>query len=476
MTTIHASPFAGSWYPGSRPELEPLIERLFEASLKRTGPDLLPGPLAFVVPHAGLAYSGTVAASAYRCLHAARPQRVFILGFSHRGGRRAAEIPAVGTITTPLGEVKVDTKTVRALAANRSFLVTDEVQVCDHSVEIQLPMLQMAAPDAVVVPVYVGHLSVRDRREAATTLAGELRQGDVLLASSDLTHYGHAFDYAPFPVDDDTGRLLLELDTQAIEAAGSLDAGLFLDTLGEFDSTVCGSEPIALLIETLSALGGEDIFQQTLDYQTSGEMTGDFTHSVSYGALGYFRAESFCLEVEDREVLLTSARETLRRLRETGKRQPVSPVSNSPALKRKQAVFVSLHHRGELYGCIGSKEGDLPLAESTSYLALASALDDPRFWPRTALPEDLEIEISVLTPLKRIRDWSRFRLGRDGVDLRCENRHGLLLPQVAGGTIDTGTKFFEALCRKAGLRKDAYRNSRARLSVFRAQVFGYAPE
>ena len=105
MASPHATPFAGSWYPGRRAELEALLDGLFDSSLQRTGPGLLPRPLAFVVPHAGLVYSGTVAASAYRHLQAAQPKRVFILGFTHRGGRPGVSIPDIGAFQTPLGEV-----------------------------------------------------------------------------------------------------------------------------------------------------------------------------------------------------------------------------------------------------------------------------------------------------------------------------------------------------------------------------------
>lgn len=472
MTNVHESPYAGSWYPGRPAELEQLIDRLFEASLRRTGPCLYPEPLAFVVPHAGLAYSGTVAAAAYRCLRAVRPERVFLLGFSHRGGRRAAEIPAAGAISTPLGEVKLDTATMRTLIGSRPFKLAEEDQVCDHSIEIQLPMLQFACPGARVVPVYTGHLTESDRCAAAEVLAGQFQPGDVLLASSDLTHYGHAFHYEPFPPGEDAGTRLWELDEQAISAAGSLDSTFFLGTLAEIEATVCGSEPIALLIETLNAIAGEDVFQLKLDYQTSGEMTGDYTHSVSYGSMGYFREHSFYLGAEDREVLLASAVATLRNLRETGRRHPVPPSGDSQALKRKSAAFVSIHDKGELYGCIGSKEGDLPLADLIPHLTLSAALDDPRFFPRAAVPEGLDIEISILTPMKRISDWRRFKLGRDGALIEHKGRRGLLLPQVAGGQIDSEQKFLEILCRKAGLDRNAYGDPKCRLSVFRAQVFG----
>ena len=116
-TVSHVSPFSGSWYPDRLAELDGLIETLLRDSERRTGPYLAPQPLGFVVPHAGLMYSGTVAASAYRHLRACRPERVILLGFAHRGSAPGVWLPALSAIRTPLGEVAVDRDTMDALAA-----------------------------------------------------------------------------------------------------------------------------------------------------------------------------------------------------------------------------------------------------------------------------------------------------------------------------------------------------------------------
>ena len=473
MATIHATPFAGSWFPGQRSELEALVERLIDGSLQRTGPSLFPRPLAFVVPHAGLAYSGTVAAAAYRHLQAANPARVLILGFSHRGGRPGVSIPDIGAFQTPLGEVKVERAGAHELASCPQFTIAPESQMCDHSVEIQLPLLQWAAPEAPVIPLYVGPLGDAERHAAAYALASHVRPGDVLIASSDLTHYGDSFGYKPFPASADISRRLFQLDSRAIAAAGSLDPNLFLDALQEYDATVCGYQPISLLLETLSQLSSQDVFQQTLDYQTSADVTGDFDHVVCYGALGYFRAESFRIDQEAQDALLASARATLRHLSATGRRQPMPSTSENPLLMRRAGVFVSLHQGHELYGCLGMVHAEAPLKETVPTLTIDAALDDPRFARRARVPEGLSIEISILTPMRRIRDWRFFQLRRHGGYLECGSRSGLLLPQVAEHGF-TQTSFLEALSRKAGLPPGAYQDPNARLSIFRAQVFGDA--
>jgi hypothetical protein len=111
---------AGSWYPGDQGELRRLVEAALESSRARTGPELLPGPIAFVVPHAGLMYSGTVACAAYLYLQAWRPKRVVLLGFSHRGGPAGVAIPNVDAFATPLGETRVDMRLSGSCARTRS--------------------------------------------------------------------------------------------------------------------------------------------------------------------------------------------------------------------------------------------------------------------------------------------------------------------------------------------------------------------
>jgi AmmeMemoRadiSam system protein B/AmmeMemoRadiSam system protein A len=417
-------------------------------------------------------YSGTVAASAYRHLQASNPERVFMMGFTHRGAGPGVLIPDVGGIQTPLGVVSIDQVEAAALVADGPFVRTAESRVCDHSVEIQLPLLQTAVPGARVLPLYVGHLNDAQRYSAARILARHIGPGDVLLASSDLTHYGRSFGYEPFPAGADLAERLSRLDHDVIDAAGSLDPTCFLETLRELESTVCGYEPISLMLETLNQLGCDDVFQQTLDYQTSAEITGEVDHSVSYASLGYFRAGSFFLDAAGCEALLSSARATLRHLSATRRRGTAPPANAGPSLWRRASAFVSLHLGEDLFGCVGRRTQDVPLAELIPELTLAAALDDPRFPNRDNVTEGLDVEISLLTPLKRIPDWRSFCVGRDGAYLESGERSAMLLPQVARHGANTETRFMEALSRKAGLRPDAYRDPKARLSVFQAQVFG----
>ena len=470
MDTVHISPYAGSWYPGRPAELERLLAELWRRSLERTGAWALRDPLAFVVPHAGLVYSGAVAAAAYRMIAAGRPARIVLLGFSHRGGPDGVAIPRAGRIATPAGEVPVDGETAAALAGSPPFEWVPEHTVCDHSVEIQMPLLARAAPGVPVLPLYVGKLDAASREAAARGLAALAGPGTIFLASSDFTHYGREFRYQPFPPGERLRERLRELDFAAMEAAGSLDPGIFLDHLSATGATVCGHAPVALLAATLRLLG-DDIYQESLDYQTSAEITGDTQHSVSYAALGYFRARSFELEREDRERLLDSAEATLRGLFETGERVPRPPAPVTPALARRAGAFVGLHEGAHLRGCIGHRCGRLPLAEAIPELTLSAALDDTRFAPLTAALPRLGVEISVLTPLRRIAGPSCFEPGRHGLYLERGPCRALLLPQVARHRGWSREEFLAALARKAGIEARGWPGPAVRIYAFEAQVF-----
>jgi AmmeMemoRadiSam system protein B/AmmeMemoRadiSam system protein A len=469
MSAVHVSPFSGSWYPARAGELGKLLDTAFERSAERTGPWLPPGARGFVVPHAGPLYSGTVAAAAYRAIEQEKPRRVVLLGFSHHGGARGVALPRVEAIATPLGETAIDAAFLDRLAAHPPFARVKEERVCDHSVEIQLPFLRRVAPDATVAPLYVGTLDPWQRDAAAEALAALWEPGTLLVASSDLTHYGRDFGYQPFPVDSSTPWRLREVDLEAMDAAGSLDPALFHESLAESGATVCGAAPIALLLETLRRLDSE-LYQETLDYQSSGEITGDWSHSVSYGALGYYPAASFSLDDGAAAALVASAEETLAAIRRTGRREQVPAQGGHPALEARRGAFVSLHRKGELLGCVGHHKTEEPLRTSVAGLAVSAALEDPRFSPAAKTKGPIDVEVSVLTPMKRFRHAASFHTGRHGAFLKLEAHRGLLLPQVAEGRSWKAEDFLKALARKSGLGGEAWRDPRARLYCFEAQI------
>jgi len=177
------------------------------------------------------------------------------------------------------------------------------------------------------------------------------------------------------------------------------------------------------------------------------------------------------LTPEERKELLEVARNTISEKLENN--EYVNVPATSEALSKSCGAFVSLHKLGALRGCIGTFIGRRPLVNTVQEMALSASLNDPRFPPVSAEElADIDIEISVLSPLKEIRDISEIEVGRHGIYITRGFQSGVLLPQVAteyGWDRDT---FLEHTCMKAGLPADAWKQEGTKIEIFDAQVFG----
>lgn len=175
-----------------------------------------------------------------------------------------------------------------------------------------------------------------------------------------------------------------------------------------------------------------------------------------------------------KHTLLRIARDTVRAV-VRGTPRPTLP-SDDPALNAPCGCFVTLKVRGRLRGCIGQFIADRPLVESVVEMAEASAAKDPRFFGHQVTAgelADLEIEISVLSPLKRTDDPLSLRLGVDGIYIKHGYATGCFLPQVATETGWTQEEFLSSCCsHKAGLPADAWRDPQTEVYLFTAEVFG----
>ena len=175
----------------------------------------------------------------------------------------------------------------------------------------------------------------------------------------------------------------------------------------------------------------------------------------------------------DKQILLKVARDAVEAA-VTGKSLPV-PKSDRPALNARCGCFVTLKNRGRLRGCIGQFTSDKPLIELVADVARASATADPRFLAEPITPAELnrlDVEISVLSPLKRTSDPLSLRLGTDGIYIRRGCAAGCFLPQVAEETGWTKEQFLSYCCsHKAGLDPDAWKDPDTEVYLFTAEVF-----
>jgi len=184
---------------------------------------------------------------------------------------------------------------------------------------------------------------------------------------------------------------------------------------------------------------------------------------------------------EDQQRLLEIARGAIKKRLSQGHpeeppdREEASTGEDSAVLREKRGIFVTLHRGGQLRGCIGYIQGFKPLAQAVGEMALAAAFGDPRFPPVTAaeLPE-LDVEISVLTPLRRISDPSEIDIGEHGLYIVRGPHSGLLLPQVATEYGWGRETFLQHTCLKAGLPETAWQDPESEIYLFGAQIFGEA--
>ena len=275
---VRKSPIAGSWYPGEKKQLQSQIEEY----LAKAKPAAIEGRIcALISPHAGIQWSGQAAACGYKLLRGQKIKRVIVLGPSHYSGFRGLATSAEEYYETPLGKIKVDKETSEALYKITLFQGPRNAELQEHSLEMQLPFLQVVIGDFLLVPLVVGELSVNDYAEAARALSPYLDADTIVVASSDFTHYGSRFGYLPFKENQRAN--LKKLDEGAIKNIIAKNFQGFLNYVDETGATICGTRPIGIVLKMLpaKAQGAQ------LDYYTSGDLTGDFSSSVSYASIAF---------------------------------------------------------------------------------------------------------------------------------------------------------------------------------------------
>ncbi len=474
---VFDSPLAGRWYPASPPVLTEMLDEQLAAAEQRP----LDGVCALILPHAGYQYSGPVAAYGLKAVRARRYARIVILGPSHRVPMRGyASVPGATHYRTPLGEIPLDVAFIEALLEHGMFRQVAQVEDLEHSVQIEVPLIQHALGATPLVPIVVGHLTLAESREMARILRGLVDNDTLVLVSSDFTHYGPNYGYLPFK--DDIRANLERLDMAAWNAIESKAPGVFETWVEDSGATICGTCPILVLLSMLP----EDARPQLLKYDTSGAITSDYENSVSYLSIAFTGAwregglmsdsagTALPLSEEDKERLLRLARETLHTYVAAGKMPTPEElgVEITPAMSQTMGAFVTLHAHGRLRGCIGEIEPRRPLYQAVMANAINAGLKDYRFPSVTAdeLPE-LDFEISALTPPHPVDGPERIVIGRHGMTVEKGGRRAVFLPQVApeqGWDRDTTLNH---LCMKAGLPPDAWRQGAA-FTVFEAVVFG----
>jgi AmmeMemoRadiSam system protein B/AmmeMemoRadiSam system protein A len=470
---------AGGFYPARPGELRAQINQFLEAADLKD----LPGkPFGFMVPHAGYVYSGPTAAYAYKAIGASEIKRFVILAPSHRVYADIASVLDKDFYRTPLGLVKIDRKKVKELIGKKPW-ITYEPALFDqeHSVEVELPFLQVVAGEGLeIVPIVIGTPRIEFAQKLAVVLDQVFTGEEVIfLVSSDMSHY-YTYDVAN------------TMDALALSRMLNMDIHLLEDDFRHGKAQCCGAGPLFTLMTLFARRGGTRV--EVLDYRNSGDTAGFMTRVVGYGAVAFIltgeekpiapgqeeaeeQREDKLIPPEDYDITLDEKKELMRIARETVemyvRENKIPDVKvDSEKLMGKGAAFVTLKKQGQLRGCIGHLVAREPLYLCVRDVAASAAKHDARFRPvgPEELP-DLEYEISVLTPMKVVKELGEIMVGRDGLEMEYGAHQGVLLPQVPLEYDWSKEEFLSHTCMKAGLDPDCWSTGKVKISRFQALVF-----
>src|SRR3989338_5225480 len=515
---------AGQFYPADKDELSLKVENLLNAANPQpatSGSTTLTTSEIFclISPHAGYDFSGPTAALGYKLIKGRPYKTVIILGPSHQYYFKGVSVYPSGKFQPPLGDLEVDSDFTQKIISPAVSLSTSSLDFIpqafekEHSIEVQLPFLQKTLDDFKIVPILIGDADFQDLNVLADKLNKAIagRPDVLLIASTDLCH---SYDYQETErVDKLTLSYLglsleegkaypsgLEKMPAPLEAGEQFGSGKRLlmgsarDIYAKLEAgsiQMCGGLPVVTAMLIAKNLGHNKL--KILNYTNSAEVTNrkikglwtvgylsalidrddtvNHTHTRWVGVTVGVTGETVMLNDTQKARLLEIARKTIQEYVTSGKKLDFS--EDDPQLKTISGAFVTIHKQGELKGCIGNIIGQKPLFETIRDMAIESATGDPRFEPVTKDElKDIEIEISVLSPLKKIEDTFEFQLGVHGVLVRKGWNQGVFLPQVAQETGWSKEEFLSNLCaHKAGLPADAWKDAKTEKYIFNALVF-----
>jgi MEMO1 family protein len=462
--------FAGRFYPGKKEELQNELEKLFGTA--HQAKDVNQRPQAIISPHAGYVFSGQVAASAFNQIpDGTTYSRVFVLASSHRMYFSGASVYTQGNYKTPLGTINVDIELAKQLAESGKFFSDNpEPHKTEHSLEVQLPFLQYKLGCGfLLVPIILGTNSVAECQSIAKVLKPYFLPENLFVVSSDFSHY---------PGYDDA----VNIDSRTFESIMSNKSQNLLKTLDEnkrlkvpqLSTSLCGWTSVLTLMYITE--GGKYEYFKT-EYKNSGDsrLYGEKNRVVGYTALAIFKKEEEVFNISEKEKaeLLELARRSL--VDSYGiKKFSKSGLVLSGVSEMNLGAFVSLYDGEKLQGCIGQFQSDKPLSEVIRKMVV-SASNDRRFnKPDVKILDKLTIEISVLSPLKKVELIDEIELGRHGIYIKSGFMSGTFLPQVATKTGWTKEEFLGHCSRdKAGLGWEGWKD--AEIYTYEAVVFSDNP-
>lgn len=422
--------------------------------------DNIKNPLAIICPHAGYYFSGKVAAKSFSVIDKEKKyDNIFILSSSHTTSYIGASLCANQYYNTPYGTLTINNEICSELSSNSLLNFNNDHFKTDHTINMILPFIQERIKLGYkIVPIMIGDSNYNNLNEISNILKPYLNENNLFIISSDFSHYPSYND--ALIVDNETKDAILSNNSKTFLSV------VHNNNKSNLVTRMCGWSSYLILLYMME---NKNIKINVEDYKNSGDITGD----KNSGVVGYF-AINFCGEnivnSAEKKILTDIVRKTIKQYLDDGTTyEPVRP--DSQILNSNRGAFVTLHLNGNLKGCIGLFWSNYELYKVVRNMSIASAFNDGRFTPVTKEEYDqIEIEISILSPFKKINDVSEIKLGKHGIYINKDGRSGTFLPQVA---TETGWNLEEFLghCSqdKAGIGWNGWKD--AEIQTYEAEVF-----
>ncbi|MCX7905830.1 MAG: AmmeMemoRadiSam system protein B [Elusimicrobiales bacterium] len=472
LNTIE-SQFNGSFYPSKEKETIQLIENIFKETQSK--PHLLKS-IAAIVPHAGYIYSGQIAASVYKSLP--YYENYFIISPSHKYWFENA-IVCDESFNTPLGTIETNKEIIKKLASNKTELIKIDCSkfIGEHAVEVQLPFLQYRFKKSFkIIPLLINTQNIEKIKKIAKLIVDETknyREKIYYLISSDLSHYPE-YEKANL-LDLTLSNSIKTMDLYYIDLTAKI---LLSKKIENYLTPACGLSGIMLGSEISNLMGFKNF--EILEYKNSYDTNP--TYSKKNNVVGYLAGvftktnkneNGIVIEYtkNEKKELLNIARKAIEDSF-LNKNSEENQLYNNIKFNLPQAVFVTLTINNNLRGCMGTTQPQLSLADAVKYFAQIAAFKDPRFKPLQKEELDkIKIEISILSPLRKVKDYTQINIGKDGVVINSKNGSGLFLPQV-WEYFPKKEDFLSELCvEKAGLSSDCWKSKEVEIYTFTVEKF-----
>ncbi len=463
---------AGQFYPSDTAKLRSMLKEMFA----KATPKSVNNVFAVICPHAGYVYSGIVAASSYNQVDPNKEfKTIFVIGASHHFMFDGASIYNKGNFITPLGTVEVDTALANKIVnSDKVFQCNPDYHNPDHCIEVQLPFLQYYLKKKFkIVPILLGTGDITLCKKIAAGLKQYMNDENLFVISSDFSHYPSYIDAVSN--DKNTANAIIKNDPAELIKVINSNAGKKIPLL---ETSLCGFDAVVSFLYMTEKI--KDVKVKEIKYSNSGDVTKDSSSVVGYWSLAFCNDDKtksgndeaeFLLTEKDKTDLLKIARNTLNTYIKDGTKPVINTSDFSSTIKQNCGAFVTLKINGELRGCIGKFMPDKPLYQIIQDMAVSSSTEDYRF-NRVTKDElnKITIEISVLSPLKKISSPDEIILGKHGIYMISGGASGTFLPQVATETGWTKEQFLGHCAQdKAGIGWDGWK--KAELYVYTAIVF-----